>query len=78
MKPEMKFNLKSLWESTRKADKIWYVGVATAIVASVMTHNFTGAFIIFGLHMLRDWLDLQNRVDHNERLDAIELKLKDM
>ena len=69
--------MKLDWNSIKKfsADSIWYVGVVTAIVASVMAHNPTSALMILALHVCKEWLDLRHRVDHNIRIRAIELRL---
>ena len=56
-------------------DYIWYAGVATAVLASVATHNPSTALIVLGLHFLKEWLDLQHRLDHNRRIRAVELRL---
>ena len=55
-------------------DYIWYAGVGTAIVAAA-AHNPSTVLIVLGLHFLKEWLDLQHRLDHNRRLHAIELRL---
>ena len=58
-------------------DLIWYAGVAAAIVASAAAHNPSTVIIVLGLHMLKECLDLDHRMDHNRRLLAVELALRD-
>ena len=60
------------------ADSIWYVGVAAAIAGSILTHHPAAALVILGLHLCKEWMDLQHRIDHNTRIQNIENRLKQL